>query len=324
MTIEPQERDAFDDDAAARHGWRQVAAVATRQHGLISSAQLRAAGITREMTYRAVGSGRLFRKLRGVYSVGHEYAAPDVDLIAGLLAVSAAAVLSHRSAAPVWGLVKWTGLVEVTVPVRTVGDPRVTIHEARFSQKSDVTRRHGFPVTSVRRTLIDLAGVLSEDELRTAIHEAATKGWLSAHVVRRLHTEMAGRRGARALRRLLAERDVSKGWTRSSLETAFAALVRDAQLPPITRRLYVDIGGGDIRECDFVWEQQKVMVELDFLPLHETGFVPYRDRRRDRRLAAAGWVVIRVTGDDLEHHRDEVAADLRSSLRLIEPQVRAA
>jgi len=63
-----------------------------------------------------------------------------------------------------------------------------------------------------------------------------------------------------------------------------------------------------------LWRAERIMVELDFLPIHETGRVPYRDRRRDRRLVAAGWTVIRLTGDDLAHHREEVIADLRAAL----------
>jgi len=227
-------------------------------------------------------------------------------------------VISHRSAASLWGLMRWSGAVEVTVPVRSREHKGIRVHHAKPDPRRDVTYRKGFPVTTVRRTLIDLAGVLGREQLKAVIHEAAIKGWLDAATVRKLNAEMVGRRGARALRSLLAERDVSKGWSRSKLETAFAALVRDAGLPPHVRGKHVDIGDGDIRECDAMWPQQRVMVELDFLPIHETGFVPYRDRRRDRRLAAGGWTIIRLTGDDLDSHRREVIADLRKVLAVTE------
>jgi very-short-patch-repair endonuclease len=154
--------------------------------------------------------------------------------------------------------------------------------------------------------------------LKAVIHEAAIKGWLDANTVRKLNAEMVGRRGARTLRSLVAERDMSKGWSRSKLETAFAALVRDAGLPRYVRGSYVDIGAGDVRECDAVWREQKVMVELDFLPIHETGFVPYRDRRRDRRLTASDWKVFRITPLDLAEYRAEVVEDLRKALGLTE------
>lgn len=292
-----------------------MAAVATRQDGFVSARQLRAAGVRPDAARYAVHKGRLFRTKTGrTYRVGHQAEAPFSQLSRALVAVRKGAVLSHRSAAMIWGLMRWDGPVEVTVPVRTRDHHGLRVHHGRPDRRRDLTHRKGFPVTTVRRTLIDLAAVLSEGRLRAVVHEAATKGWLDAATVRRLHKEMVGRRGAKKLRRLLAERDVSKGWTRSRLETAFAALARDAKLPHYERGLYVDIGGGDIRECDFAWYEQKVMVELDHLPLHETGFVPYRDRRRDRRLTAAGWTVVRITGDDLKIHRDEVIRDLRRVL----------
>lgn len=169
-------------------------------------------------------------------------------------------------------------------------------------------------MTSLLRTIVDCAAIMSEEELTRLVNEAAIKGWLHARNVAALFAMVRGRRGARRLGRVLEARDLSKGWTRSTLETAFAELAREAALPPYERGQLVDIGGGDLRECDALWRAQRLMVELDFLPIHETGRVPYRDRRRDRRLAAAGWTVIRLTGDDLTHHRDEVIADLRAAL----------
>ncbi len=157
---------------------------------------------------------------------------------------------------------------------------------------------------------------MTEEELAHLINEAAIKGWLHARNVAALLAMVRGRRGARRLRRVLEARDRSKGWTRSTLEAAFARLAREAARPPYERGQLVDIGDDDLRECDALWRAARVMVELDFLPTHETGRVPYRDRRRDRRLAAAGWTVIRLTGDDLENHRDEVITDLLAALDL--------
>jgi very-short-patch-repair endonuclease len=209
---------------------------------------------------------------------------------------------------------KWTGAIDVTASTRSRGPRGVIVHHGTLDQRYDVTHRHGFAVTSLQRTLMDLAAVLDPPRLAAAINEAAIKGWLNGEFVRRLEQAMTGRRGAAAMRSALAARDMSKGHTRSSLETAFALLLLDARLPPCERGKYVDIGDGDLRECDAMWREQKVMVEIDYLPIHETGFVPYRDRRRDRRLTAAGWRVFRLTADDLTHHRAEVIADLRAAL----------
>lgn len=295
-------------------GWKAVARLATQQHGWIHRSQLRAAGLDREAVRHAVRTDRLFPRRGELFLVGHEHLAAKADLAAALLVTGPGAVLSHRSAAAEWGLLVWSGRVEVTARMhrRTLRD--VVIHRAELDPRKDVTRRSGLPVTSLLRTIVDCAAVMAENELARVVNEAAIKGWLHARNVAALLAMIRGRRGARMLRRVLEARDLSKGWTRSTLEAAFAKLAREAALPRYERGENVDIGDGDLRECDVLWRAQRVMVELDFLPIHETGRVPYRDRRRDRRLAAAGWTVIRLTGDDLSRHRDEVIADLRAAL----------
>ena len=291
--------------------WREVARLATRQYGWVHRSQLRAVGVDHEAVRHAVRAGRLFPRRGELFLVGHEHIPPGTDEAAALLVAGPGAVLSHRSAAAAWGLLVWRGRVEVTTSAHRRSRRDVAIHQAPLDAKRDVTRRSGLPVTSLLRTIIDCAAVMTEEELAHLINEAAIKGWLHALNLAALLAMVRGRRGARQLRRVLEARDLSKGWTRSTLEAAFAKLVREADLPPYERGQLVDIGGGDLRECDALWRAARVMVELDF---HETGRVPYRDRRRDRRLAAAGWTVIRLTGDDLTHHRDEVIADLRAAL----------
>ncbi len=301
---------------AAATGWKAVGCLATRQHGWIHRSQLRAAGLDREAVRHAVRTGRLFPRRGELFLVGHEYLAAKADLAAALLVAGPGAVLSHRSAAAEWGLFEWSGSVEVTARVHRRTTRNVKLHRAGLDARRDVTRRHGLPVTSLLRTIVDCAAVMTEPELERSINEAAIKGWLHARNVAALLAMVRGRRGARRLRRVVEARDRSKGWTRSTLERAFADVVRAAGLPPYERGGLVDIGDDDFRECDVTWRARRVMVELDFLPIHETGRVPYRDRRRDRRLAAAGWTVIRITGDDLTHHRDEVIVDLRAALQL--------
>ena len=259
-------------------------------------------------------AGRLFPRRGELFLVGHEHPAAKADLAAALLVAGRGAVLSHRSAAAQWSLLVWSGCAEVTARVHRRTTRGVVIHRAELDLRKDVTRRSGLPVTSLLRTIVDCAAVMTEEELARLVNETAIKRWLHARNVTALLAMVRGRRGARQLRRVLEARDLSKGWTRSTLEAAFAKLAREAALPPYERGELVDIGGGDLRECDALWRAQRLMVELDFLPIHETGRVPYRDRRRDRRLAAAGSTVIRLTGDDLTHHRDEVIADLRAAL----------
>jgi hypothetical protein len=280
----------------------------------VSRQQLEDAGIGRSAVRWATREGRLFRRRGNLFMVGHTYKAPGAEWCGALLAGGAGAVLSHRSAAIVWGLLSAPQPLEVTAPRRWCTTAPVVVHQGRLDARREVTHRHGFAVTTLVRTIVDLAAVLTEAQLAVAVNEAAIKGWLHARNVRRILALATGRRGAVVLRRVLDARDRSRGWTRSRLEKAFAKLARDAGLPAHERGVHVDIGGGDLRECDVVFREQRVMVELDWLPIHETGQVPYRDRRRDRRLTAAGWIVVRITPEDLELHRDEVVADLRAAL----------
>lgn len=254
---------------------------------------------------QAVQSGRLFPRRGELFLVGHEHLCPGADQAAALLVGGPGSVLSHRSAAAAWGLLVWSGRVEVTAQYHRRSRRDVEIHQSSLDARRDVTHRRSVPVTSLLRTIVDCSAVMTEPELARLVNEAAIKGWLHARNVAALLAMIRGRRGARRLRQALDARDRSKGWTRSTLERAFDDLATEAGLPPSKRGSTIDIGGGDFRECDVVWRERRVMVELDYLPIHETGRTPYRDRRRDRRLAAAGWIVIRITGDDLSHHRAE-------------------
>ncbi len=293
--------------------WRAVADQATRQQGYVSREQLREAGLTWLQIRTAVRDLRLFPRRHGLFLLGHRHVAPRARWHAALLLGGRGAVLSHRTAAELWGLLEGEQPLEVTAPGRWREKEPVRIHRAQLD-RSAWQMRDGFPVTRVLRTIVDLASVLDEATLAIAVNEAAIKGWLGAANLRSIERLMVGRRGARTLRRVLAARDQSRGKTKSWLEKQFAELAREEGLPRYERGAHVDIGGGDIRECDAVFWKQRVMVELDSLRIHESGRVPTRDRRRDRRLAASGWVVIRLCPADFLDHRTEVVADLRAAL----------
>jgi len=299
---------------SSRGAWKRVAGHAAQQRGYVDRDQLREAGLTRAAIRWAVREGRLFRRRGGLFLVGHTYKAPDAEWCAALFIGGDGAVAAFRLAGLIWGLLKAPQPLEVIAPKRWHTKAPVTIHQGQLDLRREVTHRHGFPVTTLLRTIVDLAAVLSEAELAVAVNEAAIKGWMHRRNVAKLLALSDGRRGARNLRRVLAARDRSYGYTRSSLEDAFAKLAREAGLPTYERGVLVDIGDGDLRECDVLFREQRVMVELDYLPIHENGYVPYRDRRRDRRFTAQGWIVIRITPEDLELHRDEVIADLLRAL----------
>jgi predicted transcriptional regulator of viral defense system len=150
----------------------KLARLAARQHGVVSRVQLLDAGVTDHAIERRLRSGSLHRVLRGVYVVGYGSTAPLTRAMAAVLACGPGTVLSHRSAGALWELgLGWSGAVEVTAPAEHRCDG-VIAHRSRTLARENVTVRDGIPVTTVARTLIDLADVLADRALARAVNEA--------------------------------------------------------------------------------------------------------------------------------------------------------
>jgi hypothetical protein len=272
-----------------------VAALAERQHGVVSTAQLHAAGVAQDAVEWRVRQRRLHRVHRGVYVVGQSRLTQRARMWAAVLACGGAeaAVLSHRTAAAAWDLSPLpTGKLDVTTMRRSASTAKLRVHEAHtLDRLDDVVRQpDGLPVTSVARTLVDLAGVLTAEQLERTCHRAEVLRRLdAAHVDRLLATTR--RRGARNLRAALATLTrVDPAITRSELEERFLALVAEAGLPrPVVN---AQVAG---HEVDFVWPRQRLVVETDGAATHLTPTAFEEDRRRDAALQVAGFRVVRFT-----------------------------
>jgi very-short-patch-repair endonuclease len=192
-------------------------------------------------------------------------------------------VLSHRSAGALWGLRPFNGRIDVTVPWDKTKRPGLLLHRAVLAP-DEITIEQGIPVTNPARTQLDLAGVLQRHQLQHAINEAERRRLAGPQTERH-----PTKRGTKALR-LLAR----PTHTRTDLEAAFHTFLDDRRSPaPQTNTI---IEG---HEVDFAWPASRLVVELDSWEYHGTRAAFEQDRRRDRRLAAAGWRVIRVTAADL-------------------------
>ncbi len=192
-------------------------------------------------------------------------------------------VLSHRSAGALWGLRPWNGRIEVTIPWRKSQRPGLLLHRAVLSP-DEINTHEGIPVTTPARTQLDLAGVLQKHQLQQAINEAERQRLEGPNPERH-----PTKRGTKALRALAPPTH-----TRTDLEAAFHTFLNDRRLPtPQTNVLIEGI------EVDFAWPESKLVIELDSWEYHRTRAAFEGDRRRDRRLVAAGWRVIRVTWEDL-------------------------
>jgi len=270
-----------------------IAALAAEQHGVVSRKQLLAAGLGASAIGRRVDAGRLHPLYRGVYAVGHRLLSQRGRWIAATLATNA--VLSHRSAGALWGVRPWTGRIELTVPRGPSRRQGLLLHRAVLAP-DETTVRDGIPVTTPARTLVDLAGVLQRHQLQHALNEAERLRLDAPHLER-----YPTKRGTRALRALAPPTH-----TRRDLEARFHTFLNDRRFPrPQTNVL---IEG---KEVDFVWRDQRLIVELDSWEYHRTRQAFEDDRRTDRRLKAAGWTVIRVTWRDLDDP-DALEAELRA------------
>lgn len=243
--------------------------------------------------------------LRHVYFVGHGPPSRYALDLAAVLACGPSAVLSHASAAALWKLVPYPArprAIEVTVAVgHSDHKPGIRVHRTRDLDPSEIRTRHGIPVTSPTRTLLDLAATASPRELEQAVAEGLRNGLTTRRELNAVLARHRGRRGAGSLRRLV-ERDRDPALIRSRAEERFLALVRAAKLP--APEVNAKVAGFEV---DFLWRDARLVVEIDGYRFHSQRTDFERDRRRDAELAARGFRVIRITWRQLV---DEPAATL--------------
>lgn len=272
---------------------RAIAALAARQHGVVTRRQLVEAGLSTAAIDGRVKAHRLRVLQVGVYLVG-PVSPPLAREMAAVLACGEGALLSHRSAAVLWQLrpdPSPTALVDVTVIARDRGRRRgIRVHRAQARLPADeATTRRRIPITTPARTLLDLAPELRARELEAALAEAKRRRLTTDRKLLALVARYPGRRGVRALRDLL-ERDERPALTRSEAEERFLALIRSAELdaPDVN----VTVGP---YEVDFLWRREALIVEVDGFAYHSDRNAFEGDRRRDADLAARGYTVVRVT-----------------------------
>lgn len=268
-------------------------------------------GLGPEAIKHRLRCGRLTPLHRGVYAVGAAPSTRERRWAAAVLACSRGAVLSHLSAAVLWGL-RTTAprVVDVTVPSR-VGRPRpgLRVHRPRHLDPADITHRRAIPVTAVPRTLIDLAEIVSSRSLERSLDEAEYLGALGDHAMAAALARSQGRVGAARLAACLHRHDPGTTRTRSSLEEAFLTLVRRAGLPQ--PEVNAQLGPYEI---DFLWRDRRLAVETDGGAAHNRASARERDGTRDAWLAAADFHSLRFTWKQVIERHEEVLAALRARL----------
>lgn len=287
---------------------RRLAKLARKQHGVLSREQLLTAGLSRRTIARRVEARRLSRLHQGIYAFGYGEISRRGEWMAAVLACGDMALLSHRSAAALWGLARWhSGPVEVTAPAGR-GRPGITVHEGGIAM-GDRAVVDQIPVTSVARTLFDLAEALDEPGLRSVFEEADRLGLLQMRELEDVCARGHGRRALRSIRPLIDAAQAPK-YTRSPLEGRFLTFCQEQGLP--LPQANVTVLG---REVDAYWPQQRLIVEADGWSFHGHRSAFERDRARNAAMLAQGYRVVRITHRRLEQEPEVLAAELHNLLR---------
>jgi predicted transcriptional regulator of viral defense system/very-short-patch-repair endonuclease len=272
----------------------RVAELAARQWGVVCIAQLRALGLRKDAVQRRVRAGRLHRVHHGVYAVGHTVLRPEGRRLAAVLACGEGAVLSHRSAAAHWGLLTTSAArIDVTVPqAARAGNAKIRLHRSHSLIARDTDTHQGIPITSVARTLLDLAATVRPDRLERALAQAEHLELYDHRAIADLLARANGHRGTRALAEATA---LDPKLTKSEWEVRMLRLIRTAALPGPLVNLPLD--APDYGECrpDFHWPSHRLIVETDGWRTHRTRAAFESDRAKDAALTAAGYRVVRFT-----------------------------
>lgn len=289
---------------------------AKHHHGVFTARDALEVGVTKRRLQTMVARGWCERLARGVYRVSGSPVTAE-QALAAAVAQREGSVLSHQAAAWVWSLPGFRSAAAV-ITVERRGNQRHDhgwVRTTGWLPPAHTTMARSLPVTTVARTIFDIAGIAPVGRTSRALDHAVSRRLCTLEEVRDVHELMArrGRRGTVVLRTLLDER--SAGWVppSSELERRARAVFRAGGLPE--PEYEVDLGDDSwIGRVDCLWREARLVVELDGRAYHDGRTARDADRRRDNRLMAQGWRVLRFTWDDLAERPDEVVRLIRRAL----------
>ncbi len=282
--------------------WQALIEIANRQHGVLGRGQIRELGQTDRFIEHAISSHRLTPIYPGVYAPGHSRLTTQGHWMAAVLACGTVSALSHRSAAANWGLAPPRGVVEIlrssshahrqfkysTRPTRF--GRRIKVRRTRWFHPSEFDYPNGIRTTSVARTLLDMSALWNLRQINAALTEAERLKLLRIDSLREAASRGRGWKGIGKLRQALAEWDPQTVFARSDLEIAFLGLCRkhDIATPEINSIVFG-------MEVDFIWREQRLIVELDGHRYHSAPDVFHRDKERTADLEDRGFRVLRLS-----------------------------
>jgi hypothetical protein len=283
-----------------------IAELARRSHGVVTWAELLRAGLSEDQIRQRIKSGVLICVFPGVYRVGHRAPSVEAHYMAAAMACGKGAALRNKAAGHLWGLIKGPApMPEVLTPTeRRIKGIKTT--RSRNIDRHDLTKRSGIPVTTVARTIVDLAADSTPDDLALYFHAAATRYKLKPHQVEEVLQRKPNAKGAKKLRRVM------NGDTRallSDLERGFIALLEAHNIPLPKTNIPKDGHWVDCR-----WDEYPVTVELDSYRFHNTRHAWETDHTRGRKARRRGDEYRRYVWGDVFEEPGETVADVRQLL----------
>lgn len=294
---------------------REISEVANRQHGVVGRWQLLEAGWSEEQIEGRMHVARFHRLHGGVYAVGHRVLSRQGRWMAAVLAAGPDAVLSHWSAAALWMIrPNSRSIIDVTTPHKSRSWDGIKRHHKALPAE-EVTVKDGIPVTTVPRTIFDLAATEQVDTVAAMLRESEHRNLWDKLSLPDLVGRYPGRRGVRRVRLALQRvAEEPSGHKRSKLEELFAPFLRRHRLPMPRFNDWILLAPKRY-QVDCHWPGTNQIVELDGWEGHGTRSAFQDDRERDRRLRVAGYSVTRVTWNQLRDEPEAIASDLRVLLR---------
>ena len=280
---------------------RRLALLAAKQFGQVSRQQLSELGFTSNEISKRLTKGRLIQVHRGVYAVGHPRPEGIARAAAAVLACGPYAVLSHFSAAAVWGLTSWPTLHEVTVPAKR-RPSGIWIHVQPTLDIKDIRKHRGIRLTSPARTLIDIAPRQTDRGRARAVSQAELSKLMRPDQLAAALRRYPHHPGASLLRDPVDP-------TRSEFERRFPIFCKRYDLPP--PRMNGHVAG---YEVDALFIAERVIVELDSWEFHKDRRAFETDRERDAATLLADHVTVRITWERFNNEPSREAARLHAIL----------
>ena len=297
-----------------------LAELAKMQYGLFSRAQALGLGLSPKVIEARLRSGRWERVAPGVYGLPGASPSWRRSLMAACLQAGPGAVVSHEAAAALHGLAPF---VAGPIVVMLAHGDHQHLQGGKLRQSTDLGPHHctvvdGIPVTTVARTLVDLAGAVRPGRLRIAVEEALAARKCTLEELDRCHVELRrpGKRGMAAVNLVLCSLGPGPIRSATALERLLRKVLADAGLPDPVAEYDAPWARDTPGRVDLAFPAARIIIEADSRRWHTRERDFEVDRRRDREAQLAGWQVYRFTWDDLMNDPEGVVDTIRRALAL--------